>query len=117
MSIEHPVLMSEDGEDIFICLTFRQDNPLSQNVEGQDSYTDFVMIATISLHDLDFTLPFPKFALSRGEDVHQFIPGPIIEETLTRVVFVCSSFLPFFLSSFLHFFISSFTSSHCTAQV
>lgn len=91
MPVEHPVVMSEDGEEVYISLTYRQDNPLSKNVAGMEPYTDYVMIVTLSLGDLQFKLPYPKFSLGKHEDFHQFLVGPLLEETLTRTLFVHTS--------------------------
>ncbi len=87
LDIEHPVQMSEDGSEIYVALTYREDNKLSKDMIGQDPYTDYILFVRVTLDDLDFKLPFTKFPLKANEELYMFTPGPILEETLTRVMF------------------------------
>ena len=87
LEIEHPVQMSEDCTEIYISLTYREDNKLSKDIVGQDPYTDYIVFVRVSLDDMNFKLPFPKFPLQPKEEMYSFMPGPILEETMSRVLF------------------------------
>jgi len=86
-SIEQ-VTMSDDGSEMFLCLSFTVDNRFGKNITNQQPYTSNIAIAGISLATLDFRPPFPRFELKSGETLRSITFSPINSETLTRVAFV-----------------------------
>jgi len=86
-SIEQ-VTMSDDGTEMFLCLSFTVDNRFGKNITNQQPYTANIAIAGISLETLEFRPPFPHFELKKGESLRSVTFGPVNLETLTRVAFV-----------------------------
>ena len=85
--MEH-VAMSDDGSELFFCLSYRVDNRLGKNTANQQPYTECILIAGLWLETLEFRPPYPQLELKPGELLRSMSIGPIASETLTRVAFV-----------------------------
>ena len=80
--------LTDDGQELYICLSFSIANKLGKNMKNQAQYTQKIAIAGVSLESLQFCPPYPTFDLKANEHFLSFSIGPISTETLTRVVFV-----------------------------
>ena len=81
------IVMSDDGTELFICLSSAQTNKISRK-SSNAQFSEMITIVGLHIESFEFRNPYAELLLENNEIFQSFSVGPLSAETLTRVAFI-----------------------------